>query len=118
MHARRRAVLLGGAPEPERRTTLAIIDELWSDHLVRITELREGIHWVSLAGHDPVNEFRKAVIEMFDRLLLDLEDPDARVSMEEAGLLDTSSTWTYLIDDKPMGDLAQRFFKGMWKSRR
>jgi preprotein translocase subunit SecA len=115
MHARRRALLLE-EPDPERRRiALAIIDELWSDYLQRITELREGIHWVSLAGHDPVNEFRKGAIEMFDQLLADLEkDPE---EMEELGRLDTSSTWTYLIDDKPMGDLAQRFFKGMWKSR-
>jgi preprotein translocase subunit SecA len=115
MHARRRAVLLEETDLAKRRIALSTIDELWSDYLLRITELREGIHWVSLAGHDPVNEFRKAAIEMFDQLLAELEkDPG---EMEEMELLDTSSTWTYLIDDKPMGDLAQRFFKGWRQSR-
>ena len=144
LHAKRRAVLLGEPlpatrprraeevsilnrdpeepvetiiPETDRASMLAIIDELWSDYLLRITELREGIHWVSLAGHDPVNEFRKASIQMFDQLLADLENPDVRSEMQTAGLLDTSSTWTYIINDQPMGDLAQRFFKGLWRSR-
>ena len=117
------------APKVDRQITLALIDELWSDYLLRVTELREGIHWVSLAGHDPVNEFRKAVIEMFDRMLLDLDESVVRtfegaeitedgVNLNQIGLLDTSSTWTYIINDQPMGDLAQRFFKGLWKSKR
>jgi preprotein translocase subunit SecA len=112
------------APRVERQITLGVIDELWSDYLLRVTELREGIHWVSLAGHDPVNEFRKSAIEMFDQLLLDLDESVVRIfeehgeNIQEAGLLDTSSTWTYIINDQPMGDLAQRFFKGLWKRQR
>jgi hypothetical protein len=61
---------------------------------------------------------------MFDQLLLDLDESVVRIfeehgeNIQEAGLLDTSSTWTYIINDQPMGDLAQRFFKGLWKRQR
>ena len=112
------------AEDAERRIALAKIDEGWSGYLSRVTELREGIHWVSLAGHDPVYEFRKSAVEIFDAWLaeydasvvdafLDAEITDDGIDLGPAGLLDTSSTWTYLINDQPMGDLAQRFFRGM-----
>jgi preprotein translocase subunit SecA len=62
-------------------------------------------------------------------MLLDLDESVVRtfeeaeitedgVNLNQIGLLDTSSTWTYIINDQPMGDLAQRFFKGLWKSKR
>ncbi len=119
LHYRRRAVLLGEAesllaervperyeelgdlaPKVERQITLARIDEFWSDYLVQLTELREGIHWVSIAGRDPVNEFRKSVIEMFDQLLKDLDESivetfeqvsitEDGVDLAQLGLLDT-----------------------------
>ena len=115
----------------ERVITLAKIDEFWSDYLEHVTGLREGIHWVSLAGHDPVHEFRKSAIEIFDQLLIDLDDAivETFVAAEitenginpcDADLLDTSSTWTCLTNDQPMGDLAQRLFKGFaasWRLR-
>jgi preprotein translocase subunit SecA len=107
IHDRRRAVLLR-----EEEGSLAKIDQLWSDYLVRIAELREGIHWVAVAGHDPVHEFRKAAIEMFDQLLAELENEDSEFRDEDIQI-DTSSTWTYIINDQPMGDFAQRFFKGV-----
>ncbi len=122
IHERRRAMLLGrprageagetASPNHvENRIRLAKLDELWSDYLVQIAELREGIHWVSVAGHDPVNEFRKRAIELFDDLLIRLETEEAPA----AGTvdLDTSSTWTYLINDQPMGDLTERLRRGI-----
>ena len=154
VHERRRAALLGSAgllaeraeerfaelaaqfgqplmDRVERVITLAKIDEFWSDYLEHVTGLREGIHWVTLAGHDPVHEFRKSAIEIFDQLLIDLDDAivetfvAAEITMNginpcDADLLDTSSTWTYLTNDQPMGDLAQRLFKGFaasWRLR-
>ena len=123
IHDRRRDALLDLPEGTERTITLAGIDEFWSDYLSHIGGLREGIHWVSIAGHDPVHEFRKSAIETFDQMLLDLDDAIA-ATLEEPqaaeGLLDTSSTWTYLTNDQPMGDLAQRFFRGYvasWRQR-
>ncbi|MGI8742392.1 MAG: ABC transporter permease [Bryobacteraceae bacterium] len=112
IHHRRRQVLLEESDAVRRRAELFRIDQLWSDYLVRIAELREGIHWVSLAGHDPVNEFRKSAIEIFDFVLSELDEEVTEADVEAASL-DTSSTWTYLINDQPMGDLSQRLARGI-----
>ena len=113
IHQRRRDVLLGEEDAGVRRAKLFRIDDLWSDYLVRIAELREGIHWVSLAGHDPVNEFRKAAIELFAVVLKKLEQEITEAAVAESASLDTSATWTYLINDQPMGDLTQRLLRGV-----
>lgn len=111
IHDRRRGVLLEMENREERTQLLRRIDAAWSDHLVRAAELREGIHWVSLAGHDPVHEFRKAVVAAFDELLAGLDGAEGEGAALEVGF-DPASTWTYLTNDQPMGDLAQRFFRG------
>ena len=113
VHYRRREILLGEASDAERRIRLAKIDEQWSDYLVQIAELREGIHWVSVAGHDTVHEFRKRAIEMFDALLARLEAETEEALATGVVDLDTSSTWTYMINDQPMGDLTERLRRGI-----
>ena len=45
--ARRQAILTGETPcssELERLVSLATIDDLWSEYLAAITDLREGVH--------------------------------------------------------------------------
>ncbi|MDQ6760703.1 MAG: accessory Sec system translocase SecA2, partial [Acidobacteriota bacterium] len=113
IHKRRREVLLGETNASLRRALLFRMDDVWSDYLVRIAELREGIHWVSLAGHDPVNEFRKGAIELFDMVLEKVEGEITETEIADAASLDTSSTWTYLINDQPLGDLTQRLMRGV-----
>ena len=98
--------------EVERRLTLLAIDRCWSDHLAEIGQARDGIHLVSLAGKDPYEQFharaREAfeatlaridteIVEMFDRL----EVTAGGVDWARAGLLGPSSTWTYLVTDRP-----------------
>src|SRR5207245_3084534 len=59
---RRQAILTGAAPcasELERQVSLSTIDDLWSEHLAAITDLREGIQWVSWGGRDPLYEYLK-----------------------------------------------------------
>src|SRR5262249_47306017 len=41
----------------ERRLTLFHLDACWAEHLVRIADIREGIHLFSLAGFSPLDEF-------------------------------------------------------------
>jgi len=49
------------ASELERLVTLTTIDELWSEYLAGLGELRSGVQWVSLAGggRDPVQNYFK-----------------------------------------------------------
>ena len=49
---RRQGILTGGAAECmselERLVSLTTLDELWSEHLAAITDLREGVQWIVL----------------------------------------------------------------------
>jgi len=98
--------------EVERRLTLLVIDRIWSDHLAEVGQARDAVHLVGLAGKDPYEHFhakaREAfeetlaridaeVVEVFDRL----EVTDAGVDWAAAGLVGPSSTWTYLVTDRP-----------------
>jgi preprotein translocase subunit SecA len=148
IHARRRAVLLGEAeslvaeeaPElwtavveragleaargAERAITLAKIDELWSDYLAQITEIRDGIHWQSFAGKDPVNAFRSTIIDLFETLIDTVEREIVEAfekasitregaDLKAAGLLETGATWTYQSTDQLYGPLSERWMKAM-----
>jgi preprotein translocase subunit SecA len=113
VHHRRREALLNESDPLRRKATLSRIDDLWSDYLIQITEVREGIHWVSMAGQDPVNEFRKRAIELFEVVLAKLDEEITDEDLAQASELDTSATWTYLINDQPLGDLSQRFMRGV-----
>ena len=65
---RREAVLTGGSPiasESERLVTLATIDDLWSDYLEAVRELRAGTIWTSLGGRNPLTVFLAEVHGMF-----------------------------------------------------
>jgi len=70
---RRQDVLTGTTPcatELERLVSLATIDDLWSEFLASITDLREGVHWVSWGGRDPLHEYLVSVIRCMSNLRL------------------------------------------------
>ena len=119
-NADRQTVLTGETPchsELERLVTLQVMDEFWSGYLASITDLRQGVHWVSWAGRDPLHEYLKQV----DSLFHELEDtlPDAIAEqLEEAreGRIDPTergATWTYLTTDQPFGSWTERVFRGL-----
>ena len=109
--------------ELERRLTLLKIDEAWSNYLADVAELRSGIHWVSLGGKNPLDEYLHQTAMSFEHLLNGLDEqiidaflnlqPDSRG--EWAGLpgLDRAATWTYVINDQPFGDLGERMAKAI-----
>jgi preprotein translocase subunit SecA len=109
--------------ELERLITLTKIDELWSDYLVDIAELRSGIHWVSLAGSDPLNEYLHQVALKFENLQDRLEEqiiaaivnlqPDENGQWPELPRFDRGATWTYVINDQPFGNMSERFAKNL-----
>jgi preprotein translocase subunit SecA len=148
VHQRRRDALLGDAPslvaerDPERwaeieerfgtelasrverRIAIAKIDELWSEYLASVTEIREGVRWSSFSGFDPLIKFQAAAVELFDVFLerLERETVEAFANADitengidavKEGLLDTSSTWTYLINDQPFGDFTERMHRNV-----
>ena len=111
--------------ETERLVALTTIDELWSEHLETVADLREGIHWVSLGGHDSLHEYLNNVHAMFKALRNPFEGEVARRMAEtnddECDARQPGATWTYLTTDQPFGGVGQRFFAGLnrkYKSRR
>ena len=91
------------------RLYLLAIDDVWSDHLALVAEIREGIHLVGVGGMSPLEEFAKEVIAAFahfhervdelfsERLSALAENHD--LTIDDRSLRGPSSTWTYLIDD-------------------
>jgi preprotein translocase subunit SecA len=108
----------------ERQITLGQIDRLWSDHLENMAEIREGIHLVSIGGLNAFDEFNRQVNAAFRELARRIDEevlatlrtaritPDG-VDLEKEGLLGPSSTWTYMINDNPTGDILQRLLRGL-----
>ena len=105
--------------ERERRITLIKIDDLWSDYLAAIAELRGGIHWESWTGKDPLHTFLTRANEIFDEVrerideevLEALERDESEGPVEDA--FDRSATWTYLINDQPFGTMTERWAKAV-----
>jgi preprotein translocase subunit SecA len=98
-----------------RPIALAYLDAAWSVYLSEIAAIRDGIHLRVYGKQDPLHEFNRLAIELFDRTLHDI-DRRAIESMETLtlkngelgsqsnGVKSPSSTWTYLVNDNPFED--------------
>ena len=101
---RRQDILTGASPcasELERLVSLATIDELWSEYLAGVTDLREGVQWLSWGGRDPLHEYLTSVDAMFHELETRIaEEIQTRLEEAEAGGDGSNrargATWTYL----------------------
>ena len=99
------------------------IDELWSDYLVDVAEVRSGIHWVAYAGNDPLNEYLHQIASKFEGLQNRIEEqvvaafvnlqPNVDGEWPELPHVDRGATWTYVINDQPFGNMSERFLKGL-----
>jgi preprotein translocase subunit SecA len=107
----------GDLQELERLVTLTTIDDLWSDHLAAITELRSGVHWYSWGGRDPLHEYLTRVDTMYRELegRLDAEIAARLEEAQEKGLdpSERGATWTYLTTDRPFGNYTERVLRGL-----
>ena len=114
---RRQAILTRDAPELNRMVALTTIDDLWSDYLAAITELRAGVHWYSYGGRDPLHEYLTRVDAMYREMDDGLDEEIARRLEEaEASGFDPSqrgATWTYLTTDRPFGNYTERVLQGL-----
>ena len=116
----RQEVLTGGDPELERLVTLRTIDDLWSEYLNSVNELRSGVHWASWTGHDPLFQYLRQVDVMF-REMMDQLDGEIQRRIEEAadaGIDPPSqrgATWTYLTTDQPFGSWNERIIRGLMR---
>jgi preprotein translocase subunit SecA len=96
---------------------LATIDDLWSDHLAAVAELRSGVHWYSWGGRDPLHEYLTRVDVLYRELEEGL-DAEIAARLEDArvsGVAPTGrgATWTYLTTDRPFGNYTERILKAL-----
>lgn len=98
--------------EIERRVSLRALDELWSDYLAAIAELRESVYMVRLGGQVPEHVFARRAGEVFRSLEDGVDERVARildcievtadgVELNQPSLRGPSSTWSYLVSDDP-----------------
>ncbi|HLK22703.1 MAG TPA: hypothetical protein VKT81_27345 [Bryobacteraceae bacterium] len=113
----RRQAILTETSGLERQVSLQTIDDLWSDYLADITDLREGVQWISWGGRDPLHEYLTAVDTLFQELeaLIDEEIPKRLAEAEAGGQGPTErgATWTYLTTDQPFGTATERILRGI-----
>jgi preprotein translocase subunit SecA len=114
---RRDAILHSPEPEFDRMVSLRAIDDLWSQYLETVSELRSSIHWHSYTGHDPLYSFLTKVDETY-RELEERIDPEIAECLEEARAngadpSERGATWTYLTTDNPFGGYTERIVRGI-----
>ncbi len=103
------------ASELERLVTLDTIDDLWSDYLAAVSELRASTIWVSLGGGDPFREYLHTVHAMFQELTR-MIDEEIAARLERAAIhglepRQRGATWTYLTSDEPFGTMTERLMR-------
>ncbi|WP_020667929.1 accessory Sec system translocase SecA2 [Amycolatopsis nigrescens] len=95
-----------------REIMLFHLDELWSDHLAFLTDVRESIHLRALARETPLDEFHRTAIPEFHKIIPKIEERSVKtlteaeitengIDLAASGVRRANSTWTYLVHDNP-----------------
>jgi preprotein translocase subunit SecA len=108
----------------EKQITLFHINQCWADHLAHVAEIREQIHLFSMGGYNPLDEFHRRINQSMTETLGRIDDAivatfhrveftEDGLDLPKYGLTGPSSTWTYMINDTPMGDVLDRITQGL-----
>ncbi|WP_158885567.1 accessory Sec system translocase SecA2 [Amycolatopsis anabasis] len=95
-----------------REIMLYHLDQLWSDHLAFLTDVRESIHLRALARETPLDEFHRTAIPEFHKIIPTIEERSVKtfteaeigedgIDLAASGVRRPNSTWTYLVHDNP-----------------
>lgn len=105
-----------------REIMLFHLDQLWSDHLAFLADVRESIHLRALGKETPIDEFHRAAIPEFHKIIDEAKDSAVKtfadtqvtedgVDLAGAGVKRPTSTWTYLVHDNPFDSDAEQALK-------
>lgn len=111
----------------ERRIAIWHIDQCWSDHLAEVSAIRDQIYLMSMAGSNPLDEFHRQITRAFaeasqriDRDIVEtfrsIPMTDDAIELAQKKLIGPSSTWTYMINDNPMGNNLERIMRTVKRS--
>jgi len=110
IHLWRQEILESDSPDPDKRITLRTIDDTWADYLARVSEYREGVHWVQWSGRDPHREYLLKIDEWFREMEASLPDEIARrIESDGPDIIDRGAVWTYLTTDHPFEQWKREF---------
>jgi preprotein translocase subunit SecA len=110
--------------QAERQLTLHFMNRGWAEHLAHVAEIRDQIHLFSMGGLNPLDEFHRQINQAFNQLGASVDEAvlaafehaafSAKgIDLATEGLSGPSSTWTYMINDTPMGDALDRITQGI-----
>ncbi len=103
----------------EQRVTLFHMDNHWAEYMSEVDMLRKFIHIRSLDGCNPLDQFHRTIVRSF-RAMRDQTEAAIlgtlkHIEVSEQGELlgdyvpeTPAATWTYVINDNPLGDWTQR----------
>jgi preprotein translocase subunit SecA len=108
-------------PAPaEQRALLETLDELWSDYLAAVAEVRSGTAWISLGYANPLRQYISQIHRMFIEMEGSIDDEvAARLASDEtdeaaeAAPRQRGATWTYITTDQPFGPAGERVMRGL-----
>jgi preprotein translocase subunit SecA len=105
--------------ELERLVALTTIDDLWSEYLASVADLKSDIVWTSLSFREPLYEYVKGVDELYRAMeeRLDAEIADRLEKAQSSGIdpSQRGATWTYLTTDQPFGSATERVMRGLMR---
>ncbi|MCL4109626.1 UNVERIFIED_CONTAM: hypothetical protein GTU68_061883 [Idotea baltica] len=115
--------------DAERQVTLRHFELRWSDHLEHASEIREGIHLVSLGGFDAFSSFNTDMNRAFQQFKFGVEQAVVQtmmtatftkegIDLDREGLSVPASTWTYMINDNPRGGIVGQLTQGLVRMAR
>jgi len=99
-----------GIEKAEKQLTLYFINFHWAQYLESMEYIRDGIHFMLIAGKNPIDEYHRTAIAAFDEMMEDIKEDIVSsmkkykitadgIDMKASGLSAATTTWTYLIDE-------------------
>ena len=97
----------------ERMMMLRTMDQKWIEHIDSMDQLRTGIHLRSYGQINPLREYQNEGIQMFENMLVSIEDDTAKFVMKTTVRTDEEMKREQVVDKKQMqaGDGKQKVKK-------
>ena len=64
--------------ELERVVMLRVVDEYWMDHIDAMTELRQGVRLQAYGNKNPVDEYKRISLDMFEEMIAAIRNDTVR----------------------------------------
>ncbi len=105
-----RTVGIDGINRAEKQLALHFINQHWADYLCTMENIRQGIHLSIIGGMNPIDQYHEMAVAAFCHMEEDIkfnileylkihEITSFGIDLEGAGLMNATSTCSYMIDE-------------------